>query len=164
MCVCVVAHVCECQWKWQTTCVRVWASAWATVRMHVTPRDPAVITDLAASRCALPEPRRTGLNPAYAHTHAHVVNTSDTPVAQTSIKPPKPIYCPFSVCKHRQGTHRQRSDSTCTVCVDLFIHTTAAAVMLVAEPCVLSWCNNVCVHMETDNTFSDMFVIMVVWY
>lgn len=62
-------HVCECQWKWQTTCACVWVSTWANVRMHVTPHGRAIIADLTASQCALPEPHRIGLNPAYARTH-----------------------------------------------------------------------------------------------
>lgn len=37
------------------------------------PHDPAIIADLTASQCALPESQRAEINPAYAnaHTQAH---------------------------------------------------------------------------------------------
>lgn len=52
---CVSLHTCERQWTEPR--VHVCATDWATVRMHVTPHKPAIIADLTASQCVLPEPQ-----------------------------------------------------------------------------------------------------------
>lgn len=169
-------HVCECQWKWQTTC------AFVSVRLSDCAH-ACDATRLSHNRWPHRQPmcppwatQNGALSPAYAHKHTSEVQV----ILQSSpdIKPPEPLCCTFNVYTNKitQAEVRLNMYSMCGfVQLKLWKNAKqqsteppAAAALLVARFCVC-WAGLMyCLYVHGDNTMcmadsanEDMFLVMV---